>query len=53
MCNHAILNKKVSWGMSLSCSCEELWPFKEMTKKRSRLATELTSQLGKKTVPEG
>ena len=27
---HVILNKKVSWGMSLSCSCEMLGPFKNV-----------------------
>ena len=30
MCNHVILNKKVYWGMSLSCSCEKLWQFKNV-----------------------
>ena len=36
MCNHAILNKKVSWVMSPSCSCEELWPLKKDEKNKKR-----------------
>lgn len=33
MSKHVILNKKVSWIIFLSCSCDELWKCKEMTKK--------------------
>ena len=41
MCNHATLNKKVYWGMSLSCSCEELWPFiNDEKNKKGRISGE-------------
>ena len=30
MSKHVILNKTVSCGMSLSCSCEKLWSFQNV-----------------------